>query len=643
MDKRLTFSNFFRTLLAIFAFSVFVGCGFSSTSVESPGIPANTVAAQIESLKQSFVDAGLTAVEAKFIAEAMIAGGGGSTATNSTLVTYDKGPDMVEAGMVALTSTTFATDVRKLLAIPVLTSGLFSLFSDEVGALSEAALIDYSGRVLQAQVSKSVEVQMGLDKFLLAIKSMSKTVITETAPMLSANSAQVDLWREVAIQGISDLSALNLLNVNLEVAIENLAAGAFDATARLTGLSAGQKSELIIEYLATTFEELKSTGLTYDEQVEAARYLDDQVEAILAQDANLSGNAIFSEQLRSASQQGGACIATSKWVYMYEYSDSRCQTLVKKWLQAFVGTSPLNKGYPDHAFCYRDLTSGAYYNWLATDVGCTAPAEPIVFPANPSPRSLTTTPAAAQSCEYGAAGTETGSDGDSRDKCEGRGLAQFIAAGKTAYTEVYRTGVLIAVFDEANSGLTFPAVARTCSVKTSPAGVQVQATYLRTVAECIDWCELVISEDATAAYSCNLNGEQLATYSAGSVSAPTPPTIDRTIIFTTAPVSFNKEECTRVGLTLQLDVDNLDLAGQAKAFVLSSSRYFIDPATALPLVTYSESTCTRPATLLRLADGASEASVYVRVPSTATAVDLGVQPLFSGAAGSAVLGIPVNP
>lgn len=635
----------FHSISSLIAAAVLTaGCSgsFSSTPVEIPAVVEVGVKGQVQKLEKSFTDGGLNVTEAKALAEAMIVGGGGTTEANETLVTYDKAPDMLQAGMTKLSTTSFTSDTRKRLAIPLYAPALFSLFNEQLTALSDANLITFTGNLLTAQVKASGAPQFNAENHRTSFRSMLSAMLKTSAAYVETADARSSLWKAMADKSVVELDTLNLFASNMKSVLGNLAGGVYEGTIAVPGLSVGEKSELMIEFTARVYANIADTALSTADLLEASTNIDDEITAIIAADADLNAAPILNLQLTKSSKEGAGCIATAKWVYMFQYNDSRCQTVTKKWIEGPKGSSPMNRGFPNHAFCFRDDATGKYHNWLAAGTGCTTadPASGAAFPNNPSPRNLTTTPAGGFACQYGYAGAETGTNGESREKCEGRGNALFIAGGADDYTEVWVSGTLKAVFDVANGGITFPAIANVCTVTTTGAVIR-QTHYVRTSAECRTWCELIISEDSTTPYDCKLAGTLLHSYTANSVTAPTVTPITNTTALTTAPTSFTKGVCTRFGVTLLRDSDSLAQSGLSQALSFEGTTSNTSGTTGYRLPVYLDSACTRLAIIPRLPSDATEASFYVKAPTDALTIDLRVTPLFDGAQGSTSLGITV--
>jgi hypothetical protein len=283
----------------------------------------------------------------------------------------------------------------------------------------------------------------------------------------------------------------------------------------------------------------------------------------------------------------------------------------------------VEKGYPDHAFCFYDSSTSKYYNWIGVAAGCAnQPPNANSFPTvNPSPRTLSVTSGLNQCNANFDGGGGIGGDSGTKNQCETNGLLNY-RNNPTHVVVVKYQNVIIATFDQAPTGMSTPALSKVCGIADFASGTVMANMYVRDEKECTARCVDYISEKRTSAYKCKLDGVVIGSYPANTVPAKATPTITKALSLSMPPYPMAKDTCLKVGVSMKQYGTTTVIAGQGAAFGLYQSYQNMPLGVYMPLTFYSNSACTTPVGVPTLAMGAEEKSYYFKIDSNAVSVDV---------------------
>lgn len=534
-------------------------------------------------------------------------------------------PTMIRGAMKALGKSAFEQKKeKKMLAIRLISAKLYLLFKNSLGAMSSDEFEELIASSVQEQVKASSHAGLSGEDRKNSFKDILKEAISSCEEVCSDSEKKASFVRGLTESTVGSLSETGMSSSEIEEAIPAVVDAAVERIQTLTGASAEEKQTISLEVVLKAVDNIERSGAPSTAVTTVTNAISTVIE-------NKMGDGIVKDAVTEAVNQNRACEVSTRFAYMFEFSDPYCQNLERKYIEGPLVISPLERGFPNHAFCYRNSATGKYQNWIGAAPGCSATPPTIAsFPNPPSPRNITVANATAK-CMYNKEGS--GGFGDmtmtNQTICEGMALRDFLSPTNTKLFKVTYESNVIAVFDSPTPGVIFPSYANKCFVALGVSATSPYRTFwVRDADECKKQCKLFSGLYPSFITNCRMNESLLETYSPNTISAGSSTTPQGKIKIH-LPDQMLKGRCLKVGLSLTDMADNI-LPGVVGRVYYSGTRNNYSTGPGFPMKFYSNSNCysSSETSTLTLAFGAEVRYYYTKVDSFAVSADFLFNPIF---------------
>lgn len=579
---------------------------------------STTADADLTSYIAALKAAGVTDEEAAAISTSIASdlGAASVTAVSDESVAA-KADVFASASVKALSASVFATEARREDVAEIASGETVKQFGNQLKDSTAEILAGTLASVFSSNFDLCSYVGTSASEKVSHIKKVLRKVISEAAGIkddAEFRKAFADHLGQKISASFKAKSCISDLS-EIEAAVPEILQSSLLGLGNISAASSPEKINLSTLVLDEALAALPDVGLSASQITAVSDSLDTSVDANSSQLSSLSSSEI--SLIKESARLGVACNESTRFAYMYEYSDSRCQTLVRKYIDGPIVSSPMNKGFPNFRFCFLNDTNGLYYNWVAADSGCHAKPDVATIPAaGPSPRTDAITVSTAAGCAWGLLGGGGMTSSIKRLGCESNGMLNFINNQITI--EVRFANITTMVFDTA-AGYTFPLVGKRCDIRTT-GGMAYHSYFVRNRSECTDFCENVMKDYPSSDFQCAFDSNLMKTYAVNELLARS--TEGKKAVHVVPGSGADTLEigsCRPIQIKHVLASDGSLVADIARVNLQASNQKVGSDYSQLPI--YSDSACKVPITQAMLAASQAQ-TIYVKPDAAASEINV---------------------